>query len=138
MPGWTRSSEWRIGHWVNDLGLLRLQSSVRDFHHASRPRSSLEKKGCTAQNGFCSILATAFFQISIWKGGVAASQNKMARTKEAVRRAQRLGPDRAAAEERCRRRRAAIAKAARVMSVEEVEIATIEREVVHCPARAPS
>ena len=54
----------------------------------------------------------------------------MARTKEAVRRAQRLGPDRAAAEERCRRRRAAIAKAARVMSVEEVEIATIEREVV--------
>ena len=41
----------------------------------------------------------------------------MARTKEAVRRAQRLGPDQAAAEERCRRRRAAIAKAARVMSV---------------------
>ena len=134
----TRSSEWRIGHWVNDLGLLRLQSSVRDFHHASRPRSSLEKKRLQHKTAFVvgTYFGTPFFRI--WKGGVAASQNKMARTKEAVRRAQRLGPDRAAAEERCRRRRAAIAKAARVMSVEEVEIATIEREVVHCPARAPS
>ena len=52
MPGWTRSSEWRIGHWVNDLGLLRLQSSVRDFHHASRPRSSLEKKRLQHKTAF--------------------------------------------------------------------------------------
>ena len=108
---------------------------MRDLHHASTQQLLGEKKAAT-QNGFRSILAPLFSESG--KGGVAASQNKMARTKEAVRRAQRLGPDRAAAEERCRRRRAAIAKAARVMSVEEVEIATIEREVVHCPARAPS
>ena len=109
---------------------------MRDLHHASTQQLLGEKKAAT-QNGFRSIYFGTPFLL-IWKGGVAASLKKMARTKEAVRRAQRLGPDRAAAEERCRRRRAAIAKAARVMSVEEVEIATIEREVVHCPARVPS
>ena len=136
MPGWTRSSEWRIGHWVNDLGLLRLPVIRERLSSCQQTPQLLGEKKAAAQNGFRSILAPLFSESG--KGGVAASQNKMARTKEAVRRAQRLGPDRAAAEERCRRRRAAIAKAARVMSVEEVEIATIEREVVHCPARAPS